>query len=661
MEPVALQDYICSLNPASLPRILKICSGVYFQSSVYELSGSECCLSTGDLIKIIQIKLKKVICKNTKTGHIIELSPDFPGYFSSTVSPQFYGTLNKLLSAAPQNEALPVYFSSVYDIKVEDRVVPRNQPLILTAVEMNKDVLYAHCTIDSRSHKTTTSLPLSLQGTFYTWGPAFPQTLLQTLQDPVLLDQPLICPTLHWDPLILQPEYEIDVIMNMRRNIVKIRSTLEVDVEDVTGSSEYLQHFIKPVLLSEVLAQGGPFPMQVKVLEVPDGPSVFHRSLTKGQTLVVHGPASPPWRVLASSRGRKTSRHFFISGAYKGKLRRRPREFHTAFDLLSALEPGFPLRVVATQDWEGETGDSTSPSLSRGDRMEVLGKDQGPSGEVLVCNRLSDLVEEEEEEEGEGEEREQLLLPLYFSCGFVEEMSDGKRYSLASLITQISLPCEVKVLGKDHSLVEDPLSSFLGLQLEEKITEPFLTISLSTDPRMCFEIPPRWLDLSVMVVSEPLGEQAEPLLISTVEELTEAFYYKLRTLQDCGVQAPPPRPPKNKKKSSSSANPNQLPEPEKKASKQLPQDPIKNIRTWPLPQPSKSCSNLYSVKSKFCQAPKPLIKSSEQRESDDDSDHDYENPEEELKHTVGNQKTVEPYCDHSYECVDKFRSRRPFR
>ncbi|KAM9039092.1 protein THEMIS2 [Sarcophilus harrisii] len=657
MEPVALQDYICSLNPASLPRVLKICSGVYFQSSIYELCGSECCLSTGDLIKIIQIKLKKVICENTKTGHITELSPDFPGYFSSTISPQFYGTLNTLLSAAPQNRALPVYFSSVYDIKVEGRAVPRNQPLVLTAVKMDKGVHYAHCTMDSRSHKTTPSLPLSLQGTFYSWGPVFPQTLLQTLQDPVLLDQPLVCPALHWDPLILQPEYEIDAIMNMRRNIVKIPSTLEVDVEDVTGSSEHLlQHFIKPLLLSEVMAQGGPFPMQVKVLEVPDGPPVFHRSLKKGQTLVVHGPASPPWRVLASSRGRKTSRHFFISGAYKGKLRRRPREFHTAFDLLGGLKPGFPLHVVVTQDWEGEAGDSTSPSLCRGDRMEVLGKDQGPRGDVLVCNRLNDLAEEEEEEEGE--EREQLLLPLYFSCGFVEEMSDSKRYSLASLITQISLPCEVKVLGKDPSLAEDPLPSFLGLQLEEKITEPFLTISLSTDPRKCFEIPPRWLDLTVVEVSEPLAEQGEPLLISTVEELTEAFYYKLRTLQDCGAQAPPPRPPKNKQKSSSSAKPNQLPEPEKKASKKLPENPIKNSRTWSLPQSSKSHSNLYSVKPKFCQVPKPLMKSSEQRESADDSDHDYENPEEEF---VRNKETLDPYPDHGYEYVEEFRSRRPFR
>lgn len=31
MEPVPLQDFVCALDPASLPRVLRVCSGVYFQ------------------------------------------------------------------------------------------------------------------------------------------------------------------------------------------------------------------------------------------------------------------------------------------------------------------------------------------------------------------------------------------------------------------------------------------------------------------------------------------------------------------------------------------------------------------------------------------------------------------------------------------------------
>ncbi|XP_074074063.1 protein THEMIS2 [Macrotis lagotis] len=696
MEPVALQDYICSLDPASLPRILKICSGVYFQSSIYELSGNECCLSTGDLIKVIQIHLKKVICENPETGHITELPPDFPGYFSSTINPQLYGTLDKLISAATRKGVLPIYFSSVHDLQVEDGVVFRDQPLRLMTVERYQGVRYACCMMDSGTHKF---LPLPLQGTFYSWGPHFPKTLLQILQDPVLLYQPLICPTLHWNSLILQPEYEIDAIMHMRRNIVKIPSSLEVDVEDVTTSSEHLlQHFIRPLLLSEILAQGGPFPMRVRILEVPDGPPIFHRSLKKDQELMIHGPSSPPWRVLASNKSRKTPRHFFISGAYQGKLRRRPREFHTVFELLDALKPGFPLHVVATQDWESEEGDSISPSLFRGDRVEVLGKDKGPDGEVLVCNRMSDLTGEEEDEEEQSEEKEKLFLPLYFSCGFVEEMSDGKRYSLANLMTLVSLPCEVKVLGKDPSLSEDPLSSLLGLRLEEKITEPFLTISLCSDPRMSFEIPPRWLDLTVLVINEPLEKQGESLLISTVEELTDAFYYKLQSSQTCSAQAPPPRPPKNKQKCNSSVKviaeatgvkevtqvgrkqeegprqnlwmqdyiqemrpkagevrkgaakePNRPPEPERKFSSLL--------------HSFKSSPHLYSKVPKSCKVQKPPVKSPEQNESTDDSDHDYEEPEEQdLKEIIKKmEETILPYCDHSYEYGNNFNPKKPFR
>uniref|UniRef100_A0A8C0EDU1 CABIT domain-containing protein n=1 Tax=Bubo bubo TaxID=30461 RepID=A0A8C0EDU1_BUBBB len=79
MEPLSFQDYICSLDPATLPRILRICSGVYFQGSVYEISGNECCLSTGDLLKVMAVALQKVVCEDTETGQTTELPPTFKG------------------------------------------------------------------------------------------------------------------------------------------------------------------------------------------------------------------------------------------------------------------------------------------------------------------------------------------------------------------------------------------------------------------------------------------------------------------------------------------------------------------------------------------------------------------------------------------------------
>ncbi|XP_064349949.1 protein THEMIS2 isoform X3 [Camelus dromedarius] len=77
MEPMSLQDFVCSLDPASLPRVLQVCSGVYFQGSIYEISGNECCLSTGDLIKVTQVHLQKVVCKNPETGQTMVLAPNF--------------------------------------------------------------------------------------------------------------------------------------------------------------------------------------------------------------------------------------------------------------------------------------------------------------------------------------------------------------------------------------------------------------------------------------------------------------------------------------------------------------------------------------------------------------------------------------------------------
>ncbi|XP_075851737.1 protein THEMIS2 isoform X2 [Microcebus murinus] len=507
MEAVPLQAFVRALDPASLPRVLRVCSGVYFE-----------------------------------------------GYFTALTSPQSYKTLEELVSAATwRSKQLPIYFTSTHRIITEARVVTEDQLLVFEAVEMHLRTRCARCVLGSGHQQVILHLPLSQKGPFWTWEPSAPQTLLQVLQDPALEDLVLTCPTLPWHFLVLRPHYEIQAIMHMRRTVVRIPSTLEVDVEDVTASSQHI-HFIKPLLLSEVLAQGGPYPLFVEILEVPEGPPIFLgpwvRSLHKGQRLCIHGLASPPWRLLASSKGRKVPRRFMVSGAYGGKLRRRPREFPTVYDLLGAFQPGQPLRVVATKDCEGETEENPEfTSLSVGDRLEVLksGQTHGAQGrdtDVLVCQRLSDQTGEKDCDE-EAECQEQVVLPLYFPGSFVEEMSDSRRYSLSDLTAQFPLPCEVKVVAKDTSHPTDPLASFPGLQLEEKITEPFLVVSPDSEPGTCFEIPPRWLDLTVVVVEGQPGWPAGPLPVATVEELTDAFYYHLRKLPACGIQRPPPRPPKS--------------------------------------------------------------------------------------------------------------------
>ncbi|XP_057603361.1 protein THEMIS2 isoform X3 [Hippopotamus amphibius kiboko] len=435
MDPVSLQDFVCALNPASLPRVLRVCSGVYFQGSIYEISGNECCLSTGDLVKVTHVRLQKVVCENPGTGQTIDLTASFQGRFSSFTSSQSYETLEELLSAATQSsKQLPICFMSTHRITTTASVVPEEQPLKLEAVEMHHGTHCARCVLYAGAQRVLLHLPLSQKGPFWELEPGPPQTLLQVLQHPALGAQ----------------DRDID---------------------------------------------------------------------------------------------------------------------------------------------------------------------------VLVCRRLSDQTGEDEEEENEEvEDQEQILLPLYFSGGFVEELSDGRRYSLQDLTDQFSLPCEVKVVAKDTSHPADPLPSFPGLRLEEKITEPFLVISLDSNPGMCFEIPPRWLDLTVVEAKEPPPSQpAGSLTVATVEELTEAFYYRLRKLPAFESQAPPPRPPKSKglsgqkqiskEKGIKSSQVSELQEPSL-----LPKRKVKT-----LPQVTKDSSNLYSgiPGYKGLRSTKPITQ-------DAYDDHDYE-------------------------------------
>uniref|UniRef100_A0A8B9NLL2 CABIT domain-containing protein n=1 Tax=Accipiter nisus TaxID=211598 RepID=A0A8B9NLL2_9AVES len=80
-----LEKFIHSLDPRALPRVLQIQSGIYFQGSIYEMFGNECCLSTGEVIKVIGFKINKLIasiCENNEVSGFsakVELPLNFPG------------------------------------------------------------------------------------------------------------------------------------------------------------------------------------------------------------------------------------------------------------------------------------------------------------------------------------------------------------------------------------------------------------------------------------------------------------------------------------------------------------------------------------------------------------------------------------------------------
>ncbi|KAI6073407.1 Protein THEMIS2 [Aix galericulata] len=446
MEPLSFQEYICSLDPTTLPRILRICSGVYFQGL-------------------------------------------------------FQPALDLVPSPTPQGP-----FPGV----------------------SGKKGLTLHQALAWRGRQT----------------------------------QPLRCPTIGPHALLLSPVYEVQATMNrwaqgevlysmrrgraqdqsgsapaVRRDEVKIPSTLEVDVEDVTEESQDV-HFSRPLLLSEVLGMEEVLPTQAEILEGPHSATIFESAwvprLRKGQRLQIHS-CSHTWRVLASARS--GIRRFLLSSAYQGRFRRRPRQFAGVQELAASLQPGQQLHVVVMQDCEGR--DDDVPPLSVGDRLEARQLLLAGASTRLLCLRHS-------EEEGEEEEGEELLLPLDLGGSFVEEVCDSKKYRLTELVELLPLPCDVRVVATDPAMERDVLGSFPALRLEARITQPFLVSSFCEEPDKGFEIPPQWLDLSLALTEEPVHSQAPSTHCSHVEELTEAFYYKLLAQLPGGSAPPPPRPPKPK-------------------------------------------------------------------------------------------------------------------
>ncbi|XP_014804650.1 PREDICTED: protein THEMIS2 isoform X2 [Calidris pugnax] len=457
------KEYICSLDPTTLPRVLRICAGVYFQGSVYEISGNECCLSTGDLLKVMAVALQKVICEDTMTGQTTELPATFKGLFQPAPAP--------------------------------------------------------------RPKKT-------LQTQFLEGGPHQGLTLHQALGQWDRRPQPLLCPAISPHALLLHPVYEVHAIMHLRRDVVKIPSTLEVDVEDVTEKAQHV-HFARSLLLSEVLRMEEALPAQAEILEGPTGPAIFESTwvsrLQRGQQLQLHSCSHACW-VLASAPS--SSRHFLLSSAYQGRFRRRPRQFTGVQELAAGLQPGQRLHVVVTQDCEGR-GDNVPP-LGVGDRLEAQGlKGKGPNARLL-CHHHG----------GEEEEGEELLLPLDLGGSFVEEMCDSKKYGLAELLERQPLPCEVRVVAADPGLERDVLGTLPALRLEARLDQPVLVGSFCQEPAEAFEIPPRWLDFSVMLSEGPVHPLAPGTRRCRVEELTEAFYYQLLAQLPGALAPPPPRPPK---------------------------------------------------------------------------------------------------------------------
>lgn len=546
---IPLNDFIASVPVSLLPRILQISSGVYLQSSIYDISGSECCLSTGDLLKVVDKQLLSVSLLNLQTGQLQKLQNNFQGAFQVSVDNCVHDTLGEL----HQKLSFDTYwFTSESDFTVGEHVIQKQLPIQLLSADRNIDC--AQCYIFAGPNSYDIKIPLSTKGQFYAFKNEKLYTLEQILQDPGLSKCNFRCESIGNAVYRLCPEYEIKTIMQMRKGFVTMTSSLEVDVVDITDHCGNIT-FVQPLSLTEIYHHQTNFPV---VAEVVDTAEVQHLvindtySLQKGQKIIIYRKIVSK-KVLATGIKGKTSKFFFIYDSYQGKLRQRPREFASIFELWTKALEGTKLKVVVTQDCDG---DENFPSLCIGDHLQVLHHTKtvlmtpiGPEEtDVLVCKKgTADEEEDDDDADDDDNTPEEVMLPIHMEGRFVEEVKDTKKYKLFNIIQKLKLPCEVKVATKDSSLSNDFLASFPSIRLEEIIEESALFVSLYDTASECFELPIKYFNISVVLLEDTVLSPAGLTNSPKVEELTECFYYNVRK-DLSSQQLPPPRPPKREVK-----------------------------------------------------------------------------------------------------------------
>ncbi|XP_069751346.1 protein THEMIS isoform X2 [Narcine bancroftii] len=531
--------------------------------SIYEISGNECCLSTGEFIKIVHVELQKFVCENVDNNSKFDLKLSYPEKFKIISERFLCSSIEEIIKSTElkKQDSELITFQSMNDITTDHAIINKGEPITIISTVLQEGQMYAECVVDGCSEQLHVMLPLKLKGQFknceddqlYTIKDII-KSQTQTRRKVRLAETKGICIPEHFNGrLILSPVYEIQAIMNFRKGIVKIPSTLEIDVRDVTEEQKDIT-FIKPLSLTDISNQSPElFPIMAEILDAPDQNDPFNSEwfhlLKKGRNLIIYKNMILK-KVLATSAHNNISHHFFISENYKGTFRRRPREFPTVFDLCNAFTQEDPLNIVVTKDctWN-EDGVS---SLSIGDHLVTMFK---TTSEVTIDGKLQNLdvivcsrVQEDEENDDDEDGGEPLMLPLYLEGRFVEKIHDTKKYKISELYTKFKLPFHVKVTSKDTSLPTDSLTSFPSIKLEKVFEVPTLIASFLDNPSECFSIPIEWVTMNVHVLEEHYEvEDCCYKILNSVEELTSFMYYNLWKGPDSS-QCPPPRPPKRANK-----------------------------------------------------------------------------------------------------------------
>lgn len=558
---MSLEEFIHALDLRTLPRVLEIQSGIYFEGSIYEMFGNECCLSTGEVIKITGLKIKKIIAEicehseGSESPQSFELPMNFPGLFKIVADKAPYLTMEEITRTVPIGPSRlghPCFYHQK-GIKLENLIIKQNEQIMLNSVEEIDGEIMVNCGVVRNHQNHSFTLPLSQEGEFYECEDEHIYTLKEIVEWKIPKNRTrtvkLTDFSNKWDltnpfpkgfygTLILKPVYEIQGVMKFRKDIVRILPSLDVEVKDITDS--YDANWFLQLLSTQDLFEmtSKEFPIVAEVIEASQGTQLPRSILQPGKTIMIHKKYQAS-RILASEiRSNFPKRHFLIPTSYKGKFKRRPREFPTAYDLEIAKSEKERLHVVATKAFHPPHEELSSVSV--GDQFLVH---HSQTTEVL-CEGIKKVVNVLACEKILKKSYEAALFPLYMEGGFVEVIHDKKQYQISELCAQFHLPFNVKVSVRDLSIEEDILAATPGLQLEEAITDSYLLVSDFANPRECWEIPVGRLNMTVQLVSNLSRDTGSLVVRTLVEEITEEQYYMMRRYESSFLH-PPPRPPKH--------------------------------------------------------------------------------------------------------------------
>ncbi|XP_054827769.1 protein THEMIS [Eublepharis macularius] len=556
----SLQNFIHSLDPQSLPRILQIQSGYYDEGSIYEKFGHESCLSTGDVIKIVELKVKKLIVRKSEfedenlcSPTAVELPLNFPGLCRIVADKIPYVNVEEIVKKVwigPTQLQHPCFYCSV-DLEVENLSIKQGEKIIFSSVEDNNGTLTVSCRIKRNDQFHAFLLPMSQKGDFYESEDNQIYSLKEIAEWKIPKSRcrhvifTNICNIQnHTDefPLdfdgcvVLAPIYEVQAMMKFQKEIVCFLSDLDVEVKDVTDCYN-MNTFLQPLSTEDILERtSNDFPIVVAIIEGPGGNRQPYNLLCPGREIIIYKKHQAV-RILASEiKSDFLKRHFLIPTSYKGKFKRKPREFPTAYDLEVARSKKEQIHVIATKAFESPHKEQCSvsigdqflvPQLSEIDQKRKQVENTLACEQILLQNKTSKKV----------------LLPVCMEGGFVEIVHDKRQYELLEICKDFCMPCNVKVSIRDLSIQEDVLAGIQCLQLEEEITDSYLLISNFNKPTEIWEVPVHRLNVSVQF----LRKDAENIVLSPVynivEEITEEQYCMMRRYEN-QAKNPPPRPPK---------------------------------------------------------------------------------------------------------------------